>query len=184
VEGKRFVTGVTSLDTLQGNVQIRMREIVEDEGGEGMETLSATNVTGLDTLHGNVPAVMEATPAVEVFAIAVTEPDTLPVSVRRMTVDTLVAEEDLCAIAVIGWDTLPGSVRMVMEGEVEDMVAAVSLEVPVDPSVTSVTDLDILRESVARRRIAVISVTARVTLPGTAVRKKMFATTATRLDTW
>jgi len=182
-EGRRFVTSVTSLDTLQGNVQTLTREIVLDVDEEGMETLSAIDVTGLGTLLGNVLAVMELTLVVAVSAIAVTGRDILPGSVRRMTVDTLLVE-DPCAIAVIGWDTSPGSVPMVMEAVLEDTVAAVSLEVPVDLSVTSVTDLDILRVSVVRRRIVATSATARVTLPGTVVRKKMFVTTATRQDTW
>jgi len=109
-------------------------------------------------------------------------PDISPGSALRETEPREVAGVP-CATGAIEWDILQGSAQRGMATRAEGAEEIGTMVVEVDPSATSATDLDILPESVARRRIGVTSAMARVTLQGTAVRTRTHATIVTRLDT-
>jgi len=134
-------------------------EVGEAAGGEEMkEGVFATDVTGLDILQGSALRAMELRGA----------------------------GADLCATGATGWAILPGSVprerEEMREEEGEDAEIGI-LEVVVDPSATNATGLDISPESVARKKTDATSATALATLLGIAVRTRIRATTAMRLDT-
>jgi len=116
------------------------------------------------------------------YATVVTGPDISPGSALRETEPREVAGVP-CATGAIEWDILQGSAQRGMATRAEGAEEIGTMVVEVAPSATSATDLDILPESVARRRIGVTSAMARVTLQGTAVRTRTHATIVMRLDT-
>merc|ERR1712106_617686 len=95
-------------------------------------------------------------------------------------------KEGVFATDVTGLDILQGSAlreREEMREEEGEDAEIGNLEVVVDPSATNATGLDISPESVARKKTDATSATALATLLGIAVRTRIRATTAMRLDT-